>query len=53
MIFKQYANPGELGNLLGIRHNIMRVDAENGLNAEGAFTEEQKCFIVVCSHELY
>lgn len=30
----------------------MRVDAENGLNAEGAFTEEWKCFIVVFSHQL-
>lgn len=25
----------------------MRVDAENGVNAEGAFTKEQKYFIVV------
>lgn len=31
----------------------MRFDAESGINAEGAFTEEQACFIVVCSHELY
>lgn len=31
----------------------MRVDAENGVNAEGAFTKEHKCSIVVCSHELY
>lgn len=31
----------------------MRDDAENTLNAKGAYTEEQKCFVVVCSHELY
>lgn len=39
-MFKEYANPGKLGNLLGIWHNIMRDDAENRLNAEGAYTEE-------------
>lgn len=51
--FKQYANPGKLGNLLISWHDIMRVDAESVLNAEGAFTEEQKWFIVLCSHELH
>ena len=52
-IFKKYAKPGKLGNLLGMRHNIMMVGAANGLSAKGAFTEEQKCVIVVYSHELY
>jgi len=36
-----------------MRHNIMMVGAANGLSAKGAFTEEQKCVIVVYSHELY
>lgn len=31
----------------------MRIHAENGVNAEGSFTKEQKCSIVVCSYELY